>query len=302
MWYIPQQGPNGPLLNDVVNLIWNAPGRGIHTEELGYAHYKTAQEVWLDLQRTEHEEELTKSPLEGNPPFACSTRLTTCFAFTDEGDEVRVKSSEEDDAGLVAVDRPYSWQLAPVATSAFTKLRHVSIVNRWNALEQQLAEYVSNLHEFRDDQLRLDQPGVIQLFLNHWERLDPDDQRNLSLPETADLFSIDPDHLRSIETAGVVDLRGLAHAVNQPPRIAAFNEAVSTVEPRIPKASKAVGWFGWRIRPQRPIVRPAPSEAILPAPIADAVRARIGQALQNSIPISSSPEPDQPGKYGRGED
>ena len=191
---------------------------------------------------------------------------------------------------MIAVPRP-EWKLPPKEESPLPRLKQGNIVAKWNALESQLAEYVTSLSSFPDEPFRFDGPQIVQLFLDQWERLEKDDTRNIGLDEVATLFELSDHQRQQLEKAGIRDMRGLAHLVNASPRIERYNQQVEKTVPRLNNMTDRVGClFAYKSLFQRPvrILEPAPVKLTMSAKDIEELRATIGATLQRNAPGQTS--------------
>jgi hypothetical protein len=165
----------------------------------------------------------------------------------------------------------------PVEALPVTRLRHANVVARWNALDAQLAAFVSNLPRPTKARLRFDHTRVLQMFLDYWERLAPHDARNVGLDDAASRLGLDETQRRALAEAGVGDLRGLAGALNAPSEAIALNDAdVALVRRLDAMHRRPTGSAAKKSRQRTPRLGEG---------VAAGLRAAISASLQRSLPI-----------------
>jgi hypothetical protein len=178
--------------------------------------YKTAQEVRLEMLRSQYLEDLNRSPLERGVVLEHRTSLRTCFTMPTDG-RTEILGSESSVPQVPEV--PFDPEISFASPRNLNRRSldgqsdPTETIARWNTLGEQLAAQVSRVRDQRQQPLSLNNPKIIRLFLRLWRKLPDDDLRNLSLERVASIMRLSSNDVCLLEAAGVKSLRGFAEAL-----------------------------------------------------------------------------------------
>jgi hypothetical protein len=208
-------------------------GPNVSSVVRGSGNYKTFVELWLETLRDEYERDCARSPLERGVLLGETRTLETCFTFAPNGG-LGVLSSAVSVTPLRPVRiGPRELGLAGLPSSTLTsarstKARALETVVRWNALNARLAKLLDN--PIADDGKgpgKLNDIRIVNVLIDRWAKLEADDPRNVGLPELAEAFGFDRQRLALFKSAGIADLKGMAHALKSAPAIERHNNVVA---------------------------------------------------------------------------
>jgi hypothetical protein len=231
--------------------------------------YKHPLEIWLDVLRDEYERDVARSPLERGVLLADTRTLDTCFAFNDG--VLSVINSNASATPLTALGlNPAVVDIGGVKSGALDPNRDVraqgiEVVTRWKVLEQQLATLLDNQRTFPPP--RPDDPRLVQVLVDRWSKLAPNDPHNLDLNAAAAALGLSADHKRLLKAAGAADLRSIAQSLQTAATVEAYNTGLQQRK----KADKSIKSLA------------TPIESSLTAAQADDIRNAIGKAVAKSL-------------------
>jgi hypothetical protein len=272
------------LGSQVIEAVVASPGDAAGLAEAANVNYKHMLEVWLETLRAEYERELARSPLERGAVMGENRILNTCFAVGGEGG-LSVSSSSSSTVPLVPVDFDFTVEaeIADLALASTVRSQALQTVTRWNALEQRLNTFLTNLDDLPAGGSPLNEPRVVDLMISRWAKMAPRDRRNLDLDTASKKLRLTAEHKRLLVQAEVRDLRGIAHALAAAPEIDLQNAEVKRFRKEL-KADKGNALT----RRRQVIVPPDTIEPPLSSACASNIRSAIATALQGG---SSPPVP-----------
>jgi hypothetical protein len=230
---------SGLILAGVVS---PAKAPGVVKRHLG-VNYKHTLELWLEALRDEYERDVARSPLERGVLLGEERTLDTCLVFDElAGPIVKDSSSSVTPMFLVDVDRGELDLGGVVANASLAQAddvrrRGYEVVTRWNLLEQRLAVLLSNRRRVRKRDVALDDGRLVDVLVEAWAKLPPDDPRNLGFDAAADALGLGAAQRRGLKAAGATDLRTIAQALESAPALARHNERVAELR-RTQKAER----------------------------------------------------------------
>ena len=214
----------------VANVV--SPGATAGVSSRGRANYKHFLEVWIDTLVDEYERESSRSPLDRGILFGENRFLDTCFAVAPEGGAISVSDSTATVSPLFRVPlNPGLFDIGGTKTlssskSASTRSRALETVTRWNAIERQVANLLSNTPSITETALSVKDPKVLGVLLNTWRKLPADDVRNVDFDKTAAMLQLDDGQKRLLLSAEATNLSGVAEALLIAPEIDRQNAEV----------------------------------------------------------------------------
>ncbi|MGH7454543.1 MAG: hypothetical protein ACRENG_24530, partial [bacterium] len=275
------------LMSQIVEAVVVSPSAISGQASAASVNYKHLLELWLETLRAEYEEELARSPLERGTVLNDSRLLKTCFAPNDDG-ALEVSSSTTTGFGSspVPIDFPVGdtrINVAPSLTSV--RARALQTITKWNTLEQRLNAFLYNLQELPEGDPRLDHPKLVDILINRWGRLTPNDERNISFKAAAKLLRLKSEHIRLLERAGARTLRDMAQILNAAPEIEKQNVEVNAF------LAQLKGDEGVFARRRIVLTPPEPVEFALSSQQAVEIRQAIGKGLQEEVQgLASKPK------------
>ncbi|MCI0692880.1 hypothetical protein L0337_12860 [candidate division KSB1 bacterium] len=267
------------LMSQIVEAVVVSPSAISGQASAASVNYKHLLELWLETLRAEYEEELARSPLERGTILNDSRLLTTCFAPNDDGAfEVSSSSTTGFGSSPVPIDFPVGDTRINV-TPSFSSVRSKALqtITKWNTLEQRLSTFLYNLQELPAGDPRLDHPKLVDVLINRWGRLAPNDERNISFKAAAKILRLKPEHVRLLEKAGAKTLREMAQILNAAPEIEKQNVEVNAF------LAHLKGDEGIFARRRIVLTPPEPVEFALSSQQAVEIRQAIGQGLQTGV-------------------
>jgi hypothetical protein len=223
------QGTFSGHVGALASLISPSPGLFPNTTSRTDAFYKHPLELWLDVLRDEYETNVARSPLERGVLLSETRTLDTCFAFSEGALKVSNSSASVVPLAPLGIKPPVvdiggvrSGTLEP---NEDVRARGVEVVTRWNALEQQLANILNNRRTFPKD-LKLNDLSVVNVFVERWAKLDPQDPDNLNFDAAVSALGLNAEHGRLLKSAGATDLRLIARSLLAAPNIESYNSNV----------------------------------------------------------------------------
>jgi hypothetical protein len=214
----------------VANIV--SPGATAGVSSRGRANYKHFLEVWIETLVDEYERESARSPLDRGILFGENRFLDTCFAVAPEGGAISVSNSVTSVSPLFRVPlNPGLFDIGGSKTSSSSKSasvrsRAVETVTRWNAIERQVANLLSNSATITETALSVKDPKVLGVLLNSWRKLPADDVRNVDFDKTATMLQLDDAQKRLLISAEATNLSSVAEALLIAPEIDRQNAEV----------------------------------------------------------------------------
>jgi hypothetical protein len=238
--------PSGPFRRPVVEL-WGlrlleslvvasvvSPGASAGVAARGRANYKHFLEVWLDTLRDEYEREASRSPLERGVLFGENRHLDTCFGRSEAGATVVTKSSATVSPLFRVVFPPGLFDVGGFKTlsasqNTSTRARALETTTRWNAIERQITNLLSNSTKLPEAPLVASDPKVLGVLVDTWRKMPADDPRNLEFEKAASLLHLGDAQRRLLKSAGATNLAGIAAVLHEAPRIDRQNAEVEKI-------------------------------------------------------------------------
>ncbi len=237
---------NGPFRRPVVEL-WGlrlleslvvasvvSPGASAGVAARGRANYKHFLEVWLDTLRDEYEREASRSPLERGALFGENRLLDTCFGTNDAGATV-VTDSKASVSPLFRVVFPPGlfdvggFKTLSASQNTSTRARAMETTTRWNAVERQVTNLLSNSTRLAETPLSANDPKVLGVLVDIWRKLPANDPRNLDFEKAAALLKLGDAQRRLLKSAGATNLAGIASVLHVAPAIDRQNADVEKI-------------------------------------------------------------------------
>jgi hypothetical protein len=209
-----------------------SPSASVDFSQPGKVNYKHFLEVWLDTLRDEYEREASRSPLERGVLFGENRFLDTCFSQGQDGGVITVTSSSSTVSPLFRVDIPRGifdvggLKTLSAAHNASTRARAMETVTRWNVLDRQVMNLLTNQRSLPEIPLRANDPRVLGVLIDRWAKLGADDERNLGFEQAAAVLQLDYKHRRLLKAVGANDLARIAKALQVAPGIDRYNNEV----------------------------------------------------------------------------
>ena len=238
--------PSGPFRRPVVEL-WGlrlleslvvasvvSPGASAGVAARGRANYKHFLEVWLDTLRDEYEREASRSPLERGVLFGENRLLDTCFGTNETGATVVTKSNASVSPLFRVVFPPGLFDVGGFKTlsasqNTSTRARALETTTRWNAIERQVTNLLSNSSQLQETPLAAKDPKVLGVLVDTWRKLPADDARNLDFEKAASLLQLGDAQRRLLKSAGATNLAGIASVLHAAPAIDRQNADVEKI-------------------------------------------------------------------------
>ena len=238
--------PSGPFRRPVVEL-WGlrlleslvvasvvSPGASAGVAARGRANYKHFLEVWLDTLRDEYEREASRSPLERGVLFGENRLLDTCFGTNETGAMAVTKSNASVSPLFRVVFPPGLFDIGGFKTlsasqNTSTRARALETTTRWNAIERQVTNLLSNSSQLQETPLAAKDPKVLGVLVDIWRKLPADDARNLDFEKAASLLQLGDAQRRLLKSAGATNLAGIASVLHAAPAIDRQNADVEKI-------------------------------------------------------------------------
>jgi hypothetical protein len=201
-------------------------------------NYKPHIAIWLDTLRAEYERDLARSPLERGVLVGENRHLDTCFTWSDG--KLTFLSSTSTVSSLTPIDltdgtaNPGGATTNEILASTSAKGRALATVTHWNALERHVTTLLNNLRKFPDRPNRLNDARIVDVLVNRWAKLSPDDPRNLDFSKAVKTLKLTEKQQSVLKAAGVMDLRSLADALKTAPILERYNRAAEAREAELP--------------------------------------------------------------------
>lgn len=216
----------------VANVV--SPGASAGVAARGRANYKHFLEVWLDTLRDEYEREASRSPLERGALFGENRLLDTCFGTNESGATVVTNSSASVSPLFRVVFPPGLFDVGGFKTSSAsqnssTRARALETTTRWNAVERQVTNLLSNSTKLPEVPLAANDPKVLGVLVDIWGKLPADDPRNVDFDKAAALLQLGDAHRKLLKSAGATNLSGIASVLRVAPSIDRQNAEVEKI-------------------------------------------------------------------------
>ena len=222
------------LLESLVVASVVSPGASAGVAARGRANYKHFLEVWLDTLRDEYEREASRSPLERGALFGENRLLDTCFGRNEAGATVVTKSDSSVSPLFRVAFPPGLFDIGGFKTlsasqNTSTRSRALETTTRWNAIERQVTNLLSNSSKLPETPLAANDPKVLGVLVDIWRKLPADDPRNLEFEKAASLLKLGDAQRRLLKSAGATNLAGIAAVLHEAPRIDRQNAEVQKI-------------------------------------------------------------------------
>ncbi len=210
-----------------------SPGASAGASQRGSANYKHFLEVWLDTLRDEYEREAARSPLERGVLFGENRLLGVCFDSDAGSGALSVGDSSTSVSPLFQV--PFNRGLFDIggtrtltaALSASARTRALEVTTRWNAVERQVVNLLSNGSSAAlEKPLVASDPKVVGVFIDTVRKLAADDLRNVGFDEAAKLLQLDGAQAKQLKATGASNLAELAGVLHAAPEIERYEADV----------------------------------------------------------------------------
>lgn len=198
-----------------VNVVSPSPDR--RDAEEGHANYKHFLEVWLDTLTDEYEREAARSPIERGVLLGENRFLNTCFLR--DGDGFKIADVSTTSSPLFKVDlRAGTFDVggSRVGRSiggSSVRSRAMETITRWNAVEKQLNTLLTNKRTLPEKPLTPGDRKVVELLIDSWAKLNPNDELNLDFTKAANLLGLNEPQQTLLKASNATDLRGIARAL-----------------------------------------------------------------------------------------
>jgi hypothetical protein len=226
-WVIRHQGViHASVIAPSPHRIFPGPMVGLRRAEVPY---KAMLAVWLEMLRAEYERDITRSPLERGVLVGETRHLDTCFAFRP--DAVLTVTGSSSAVSPIMPIRPEDMDFGDLQTAGFSarktpKARALETVTHWNALERRLATLLGNRRNLPQRPGGLKDLRIIDVLLDRWAKLRPNDPRNLDFESAMDALKLRARQRNSLKAAGVTDLKSLARTLKAVPTIERYNDEI----------------------------------------------------------------------------
>ena len=110
-----------------------------------------------------------------------------------------------------------------------TRSRALETTTRWNAIERQVTNLLSNSSKLPETPLAANDPKVLGVLVDIWRKLPADDPRNLEFEKAASLLKLGDAQRRLLKSAGATNLAGIAAVLHEAPRIDRQNAEVQKI-------------------------------------------------------------------------
>jgi hypothetical protein len=203
-----------------------------------FVNYKPHIALWLETLRAEYERDLARSPLERGVLVGENRHLDTCFTWSDG--KLTFLSSTSTVSPLTPIDLtdgtadPGGTTTNEVIASTSSKARALATLTHWNALERRVTTLLNNLRKLPDRPNRLNDARIVDVLVNRWAKLSPNDPRNLDFSKAVKALKLTEKQQNILKTAGVTDLSSLADALKTAPILERYNRGVETREAELP--------------------------------------------------------------------
>ncbi|MCB0535588.1 MAG: hypothetical protein KDD14_25510 [Saprospiraceae bacterium] len=107
------------------------------------------------------------------------------------------------------------------------RARALQTITKWNTIDQRLNTFLYNLRQFPEDSIRLDDSKTADIIIDRWGRLEPSDEKNISLSVAAKKLRLSPQETKLLENAGAKTIRDIAVILNAAPEIEKQNNDVN---------------------------------------------------------------------------
>ena len=198
-----------------VNVV--SPSPDPRDEEEGHANYKHFLEVWLDTLADEYEREAARSPIERGVLLGENRFLHTCFKR--DGDGFKLGDTTANFTPLFKVDlRPGVFDVGGSSVGrsvagTSVRSRAMETITRWNAVEKQLSTLLANKATLPEKPLSAGDRKVVELLIDSWAKLNPNDELNLTFTKAANLLGLNEAQQKLLKDSNATDLRGIARAL-----------------------------------------------------------------------------------------
>jgi hypothetical protein len=235
-WVISAAGYMG------VDVVSPKPGPSPVNLARGFVAYKHFLELWLDTLRDEYERKVAQSPIERGVLLGETRTLDTCFAFSQNGLGVSGSTSSLAPLARIVVDRG-ALDIGGVHSSAGdaranVRERAFETATRWNLLENRLAVLLANRKTLPTKKIDFADDDLLALVLRRWSTLQAGDPQNLSLDQAVTALGLTAAHRRTLESAGINDLRSIAQLLLSGPAAEGYNDRLDQLR-RTLKAEKS---------------------------------------------------------------
>jgi len=222
------------LLESLVVASVVSPGASAGVAARGRANYKHFLEVWLDTLHDEYEREASRSPLERGVLFGENRNLDTCFGTNEAGATVVTNSNASVSPLFRVIFPPGLFDIGGFKTlsasqNTSTRSRALETTTRWNAIERQVTNLLSNSTQLQETPLAAKDPKVLGVLVDTWRKLPADDPRNLDFEKAASLLQLGDAQRRLLKSAGATNLAGIASVLHAAPGIDRQNADVEKI-------------------------------------------------------------------------
>ena len=208
-----------------------------------FLNYKPHIALWLETLRAEYERDLARSPLERGVLVGENRHLDTCFGWSDG--KVRFLSSSSTVSPLTPIDLfdgtgdPGGATTNEIMARTSPKARAMATITHWNSLERQITTLLNNLRKLPDRPNRLNDARIVDVLVNRWAKLTPNDPRNLDFSKAAKALKLTEKQQTILKAAGVNDLKSLADALKAAPILEVYNRDRESREAELPADADA---------------------------------------------------------------
>jgi hypothetical protein len=243
--------------------------------------YKTPDEVWLETQRAEFERKLLESPLESGAVVSSTLTLIRCWGDSP----LEVIDTVTRDPGRLEDWRwrseGPSWSLPGESPSARSAAYRRAVFT-WNALEDELTQYVLSSNKTSSTPFSPDHPTITKLILESMSRLNSDHRVNHPIELAEKLFGFSKTRIAQLRKKGIVDFRGLAQTLLDLPAVERYNKQAEISRAQLEKLPQT----------ERPQLLPE----LLPLTLSRQEADRIFGDLNKGLAGHSSVKPDEGGQ------
>lgn len=221
--------------SQVVEALVVSPSRTPGGDVRGGVNYKHILELWLETLEDEYEQEVARSPLERGVLLGENRHLVTCFAPQAEGGML-VTTSSSSVSPLFPVDlsvgdavntNPARGRRA--RTTRTVRSQAIDTITQWDAVERQAVAVLNSRTDFPETPVKLGDPRIRRVLLDRWEKLSPDDPRNLDFGKAADALALSSEQRALLRESGANDLRSIAHALKVAPEVERQNREIQRI-------------------------------------------------------------------------
>jgi hypothetical protein len=225
------------LLEELIVAAVVSPGASAGVAQNGSANYKHFLEAWLDTLHDEYEREASRSPLERGVLFGENRFLDTCFGSSPDNGEggFVVTGSNASvsplfrlpiNAGVFDIGGK---KTLSAGQNTSTRARALETTTRWNAIERQVTNLLTNSTALDEIPLKANDPKVLGVLVDIWRKLPADDERNVNFDKAAALLQLGEGQRRLLKAAGATNLAGIATVLRAAPEIERQNAEVERV-------------------------------------------------------------------------